>query len=198
MTIVYIKTLKKANLFCKIFNKFTIRDIENKKMIYLYINKKSKRRKIEKLINKLCKYLYNNNITTCVLDKELMTNETVKNELYYNNINILDGKKLDRFLLCNLIQKIYSLKNKQIETGEITLLINENDEINAENIKRIAEKVKRLNIVTNNIKIFNRMDIVIFNFYRIYFLNIIWRIYFINIDIFSFFIYEEYAIQIYQ
>ena len=154
MTIVYIKTIKKHNIFCGIFNKFTIQDIENKKMVYLQENKK---RKTEKVLNKLCKYLYENNITTCVIDKKLMNNEIAKNILYSNNINILDGERLNKFLVYNLIEQIYRLKNKKIETGEITLLINENDEINIKNIKRIAEKIKRLNIVTNNMKQFNRI-----------------------------------------
>ena len=129
MIIVYIKSMKQKNLLYRIFNKFLIQEDENKIIISIPVSNNSTSRKTEKVIDKLCRYLYNNNITTCVLDKELMTNETAKNELYYNNINILDGKKLDRFLLCNLIKKIYSLKNRQIETGEITLLINKNDEI---------------------------------------------------------------------
>ena len=157
MTIIYVGTTKKLNLFCNIFSKFIIQDIENKKMIYLPLNEKSRARKIEKIINKLCKYLYENNIATCVIDKQLMNNEIAKNILYSNNINILDGSRLNRLLVYNLIEKIYSLKNKKIETGEITLLINENDELNKANIKRIAENIKRLNIITNNVKRFNRV-----------------------------------------
>ena len=157
MIIVYIKTSKTSNIFNTIFKKFTLQNVENKQIIYLPINKKDRANKTEKVLNKLCKYLYENNITTCVIDNQLMHNENVKNILYNNNINILDGSRLNKFLLYNLIEKIYSLKNKKIETGEITLLINEFDELNVENIKRIAEKIKRLNIVTKNIKRFNRI-----------------------------------------
>ena len=157
MTIIYIRAIVKSNLFCRLFNKFTIKDIENKKMIYLPLNEKSSARKTEKVIKKLCKYLYKNNITTCTIDNQLMRNPVAKNVLYSHNINILEGHKLNKFLLYNLLEKVYSLKNKKIETGEVTLLINENDELNIENIIRIAENIKRLNIITNNMKQFNRI-----------------------------------------
>ena len=34
-------------------------------------------------------------------------NEQAKNMLYSNNINILDGRMLSRYLLYNVIQKVY-------------------------------------------------------------------------------------------
>lgn len=161
--IIYIKQLEEKKSMYTLFNILKTEKIEDKAFIYLPINKKSRKRKIEKVFEKLGKYLYNNNIKNIVLEKELMQNETAKNTLYSNNINILEGKKLSKYLVYKVIEKIYEYKNKKIEAGEITLLINENDEINIETIKQIAQNVKRLNIITNNTKKFRRIVDYLYN-----------------------------------
>lgn len=114
-------------------------------------------------MEKLSEYFYNNNIKNVVLEQKLMENETAKNVLYSNNINILDGTKLFRFLVYNLIQKIYQYKNTNMEAEEITLLINENDNINIETIIMVAQNIKRLNIITNNIKKFREVVEYLYN-----------------------------------
>jgi len=161
--IIYVKELEEKKPMYTLFNILKAEKIEDKAFIYLPINKKSSKRKIEKVFEKLSKYLYNNNLKNIVLEKELMQNEKAKNILYSNNINILDGETLSRYLIYIVIQKIYEYKNKKIEAGEITLLINENDPINTETIKQIAQNVKRLNIITNNIKKFRKIVEYLYN-----------------------------------
>lgn len=155
--IIYIKEYEKLNLIYKIFNILRIKQIDNKTVMFVPINIKTGKRKTEKTMQKLSKYLYNNTIKNVVLDNNLMQNELAKNILYSNNINILDGTRLAKFMAYNVIQKVYKHKNKKIETGEITILANENNDINSKTIIKIAEKAKKLNIITTNTKKFKKI-----------------------------------------
>jgi len=92
-----------------------------------------------------------------VLEQELFNNEEFKNTLYSNNENILDGSKLAKFLVYKVIQKVFNLKNKNIQAGEVTILANQNDDITIEHIMQIARNAKRLNIITSNTKKFKNL-----------------------------------------
>lgn len=155
--IMYVRQSEEIKFLHKIFNIFRVEKLDDKTIINLPINEKSKNKKNEKVIQKLSQYFNNNNIKIVVLEKKLMENSNIKNIIYSNNINILDGTRLDKFLVYNLIQKIYQYKKTNIQAGEITLLINENDDINVETIIMIAKDIKRLNIITNDIKKFRKI-----------------------------------------
>lgn len=161
--VVYIKQTEHIKLINKVFKISKIKEIDNRTVIYLPMNEKTRKRRQERIIKKLSEYLYKNSIKNVVLENKLMSNELVKNILYSNNINILDGTKLSKFLVYNVIQKIYKYKNKNIQSGEITLLINENNTVNIENIFTIAKNLKRLNIVTNNTKKFRKIVDYLYN-----------------------------------
>lgn len=155
--IMYIRQSENIKFLHKIFNIFRVEKLDDKTIINLPINEKSKNKKNEKVIQKLSQYFNNNNIKIVVLEKKLMENSNIKNIIYSNNINILDGTRLDKFLVYNLVQKIYQYKKTNIQAGEITLLINENDDINVETIIMLAKEIKRLNIITNDIKKFRKI-----------------------------------------
>ena len=108
-------------------------------------------------MEKLSQFFYEKAIKNVVLEQELEQNETIKNVLYSNNINILDGTRLSKFLVFNVIEKVFEYKQKNIQAGEVTLLVNENNEVNIQTIIKLAQSVKRLNIVTNNTKKFNKI-----------------------------------------
>lgn len=155
--IMYIRQSENIKFLHKVFNIFKVEKLDDKTIINLPINEKSKNKKNEKVIQKLSQYFNNNNIKIVVLEKKLMENSNIKNIIYSNNINILDGTRLDKFLVYNLVQKIYQYKKTNIQAGEITLLINENDDINVETIIMLAKEIKRLNIITNDIKKFRKI-----------------------------------------
>ena len=112
---------------------------------------------VKRVMEKLSKYLYENSVKNVILEEKLMQNEEAKNVLYSYNINILDGTRLSKFLIYNVIQKIYKYKKSRIEAGEITILTNENNDITIENIMLIARNTKRLNIITSNTKKFKKI-----------------------------------------
>jgi|GEM_PF-4164283 len=111
--IVYVRKLYKPSLIYKLFGKFKIEEIQGKTIINLPINSKSHKRRVKRITEKLCKYLYKNSIRNVVLEQELFNNEEFKNTLYSNNENILDGSKLAKFLVYKVIQKVFNLKNKK-------------------------------------------------------------------------------------
>ena len=157
MIVLYIEPLKKNNYFCRLFNKYKIKGEADRILICLPINSQTSEKRIKKTATKLYKLCYNNNICNCVLDKELMKNEKLKRELYSNNINILDGSHISRYIINKMVEKIYEYKQKNIETGELTVLVNDSDDINMETIKKISQNIRVMNIITNNTQKFENM-----------------------------------------
>lgn len=155
--LAYVKQFEKIKFIYRIFKILKKEQIEDKTIIYIPINSNSRKKTVKRVMEKLSKYLYENSVKNVILEEKLMQNKEAKNVLYSYNINILDGTKLSKFLIYNVIQKIYKYKKGRIEAGEITILTNENNDITIENIKLIAKNTKRLNIITSNIKKFKKI-----------------------------------------
>ena len=130
----------------KIFNIITLKPIGDG-IIFFMPNKKNCE---IKLANKIIRKLKYYNIKNIVIENKLRK-EFFINTLYENNMNILDGRWLFNYLLIDAIEYIAKLKNEELENQEVSMTINDLDEIGVNNIYNIAEKVKRLNIITNNI-----------------------------------------------
>ena len=157
MVIIYIEAIKKINYLYKWFNFYKIKNEDDKIIIQIPITNKTTQKKIERILKKVCMLCYNNNITNCVLCKSLIKNDILKNYLYSNNINILDGSTLNKYIVEEMVEKIYVYKQKDITSGEITVLVNDNDEANLQIIKNLSQNVRILNIITNNIQKFNKL-----------------------------------------
>ena len=144
--------------FCKI----TTWEIENKMICVLPIeNKKPKNKKKEKFkklakqINNILQDKPNQNV---VLSEYLSENIEFKNELYSYNINILDGRWLFLYLLPELLDFICIKKNELNEEQEIAIMVNDNKETHLKIITEIAQKVKMVNVITNNIEKFKKLE----------------------------------------
>lgn len=160
MDVLYIKE-KDENLTLKqkiTFNKIEQNIIDNKEVICIPINDKTRIKKNNRVSKKLNKLLYKKCAKNVVLSNALLKNEIIKNSLYEENINILDGRKLFNLLAKQAVEKVCKLANKQIEEIEISILVNDYDETNMKNIISIAKDVKRLNIVTNHVEKFNNLQ----------------------------------------
>ena len=160
MDVLYIKE-KDENLTLKqkiTFNKIEQNIIDNKEVICIPINDKTRIKKNNRVSKKLNKLLYKKCAKNVVLSNALLKNEIIKNSLYAENINILDGRKLFNLLAKQAVEKVCKLANKQIEEIEISILVNDYDETNMKNIISIAKDVKRLNIVTNHVEKFNNLQ----------------------------------------
>ena len=152
--LAYINELSEIRIKDKVFNSIKHESVLEKEIFSLPINKESKNKKIQKVSIKLTKSLLEENIRKVVLSNELFENEILKNVLEQNRINVLDGKLIYKILLPKIIQKICLYKNSDIKEENITILVDENNEINKNNILKISQEAKVINIVTNFINKF--------------------------------------------
>lgn len=125
MKIIYIKEteetcdiIKRIILrIKKIFNFVKIENSDNNIIYYLPVFKDSKisKYRIKKLVNKVNTLLEKDNSNTIVLSEHLDKNQLLKNYLYAENINILDGRYLFKCLTHKILEYILKIKNKAME-----------------------------------------------------------------------------------
>ena len=113
---------------------------------------------IEKNIKKIIKNLLKQEIYNVVLDKSLWDNDKFKNYLYSNNINIIDGKWLKKYMTLDILNYIITKKQIHKEETEIAITLNEITEISIEIIKNLAKQYKKLVVVTNHIEKLRKIE----------------------------------------
>lgn len=149
----------------KIFNIVEFSEDNGKTTITLPLFKSNRIRnkKIIKIAKRINKKLYDNNIENVVLSNYLEKNEILKQKLYCQNINILDGRYLFYLLIPEIIEYILKRQKVKLQNGEVTLLINDFTQSNAKIITYIAQNVKRVNIVTNHSNKFKKVEDYLYN-----------------------------------
>lgn len=125
LIIGYIIEAKKANNFTEqiklktanVFNTIKIFPENGKALIYLPMleENKVKDKKMIRIAKKLNKRLYDNNIENVVLSTTLNKNKVLKQKLYCENINILNGKELFLLLIPEIIEYILRIQKKKLE-----------------------------------------------------------------------------------
>lgn len=156
MTCFYIKESKEKNklkwFYKYIFNKFEIMD--NNIELPIKVEQKLKNKKIKKMVQKFKEY----NVRLVALSIGLETKEQLKNEMYSNDINVLDGRYLFKMLSKNTLEYICKKLNCKMQEIEVSILVNDANDLNKEIILNLAEKVKTLNIITNNMSSFKDIE----------------------------------------
>ena len=155
--VAYIKEIEELKFKHKILNTIQEENISGKDIFLLFIKENTKTKKSEKVITRLIKKLHDKKIKYIVLSNELLKNNILKENLINNKIDILDGRILYRILLSNIIDTICYYKNTNMQKEKITILVDETNEINLNNILEIAQKAKTVNIVTNFSYRFNKI-----------------------------------------
>ena len=112
----------------------------------------------EKNIKKIIKNLLKQEIYNVVLDKSLWDNDKFKNYLYSNNINIVDGKWLKKYMTLDILNYIITKKQIHKEETEIAITLNEITEISIEIIKNLAKQYKKLVVVPNHIEKLRKIE----------------------------------------
>lgn len=116
-----------------------------------------------KIAQKLCKKIYDRENQNLVLSSELMEQKSLVNYLYSNNFNILNGRWLFSYLIDEVLAYIGEKSEKPVETMEVSVMVNDNSEKNLKTIVDIALKVKMLNIITNHIETFMKLEEYLYN-----------------------------------
>lgn len=141
------------------FNKVNVRDAGSNKVFEIPLYKKNRIKKnLDSIINKLKFELDKENIEAIVLSKQLK--QILCDKLKEENIGvpILNGKFLMKNLVINIIEKILKIRNENINLTNIYVLVDKYNKENLDILYDLASKVKYINIITNNIKYFKKME----------------------------------------
>lgn len=162
-----VKTLKDKikKLYLKVMRKIEVKEIINDSYKNIAINKimmcipNYKFNKVDNTFIKYLLYKLNQNGTkNIVLSESLNKKELLKNQLYSHNYNILNGRFLIKTSTMDILNYIMEKAGSQINKEEISILVNDNTNINTEIIKDIANKARRVNVITNNIARFKKLE----------------------------------------
>lgn len=168
LNILYLinnKNNKKIEKIIEKNDKDKLNQKNNNKLINIIKIKKEKN-KYSKLI-KIIKIIKKYNFKNVILSNNLYNDDKIKDILINNKINIIDGKTLYEALLFKIVEKISIMQKTKIEKYELSILIKEKNEIRVSNIIKLAKKCKILNIITNNIKQFEKLEKYLKNKYGI-------------------------------
>lgn len=140
------------NLICFIKKSFCILTIkENNICVLPYKNIKNKT-----IINVITKIIAKN-AQSVVLSNNLNKIECLKDRLIDRKVHIYNGKMLSNYLTYNFVEYISKLKDENTHIQEISILVNNCDTLNKNNIIYLANKLKRVNIVTNKLNDFGKI-----------------------------------------
>lgn len=151
----YIQETDKPNF---LFKQFNIIKLIGNKIILPIGEEKIKPKKAEKLAKKTKRILDKTNCNKLILSKTIKTHENYKNYLYTYNFDIVEGKKLFEILSNLVLDYIVKKKNIKKEETQVSILVNNLTEDMLNNIKQIVRDYKRVNIVTNHIQKFKKIE----------------------------------------
>ncbi len=162
-----VKSLKDEikKLYFKLIKKIEIKKVLNDSYKNTAINKiiicipNYKFNKINKTFMKNLLYRLNQNgAKNIVLSDSLSRKTLLKNELYSYNFNILNGRFLIKISSIDILEYIMEKIESNLNKEEISIMVNENSNINLEIITNIANIAKRVNLITNNISRFKKLE----------------------------------------
>ncbi len=142
----------------RIFRMLKIIKIDDNKIILPINNEETNRKYQHKLAEKTYKVLEKTNSNKVVVSKKINEYNYFTNYLNSLNIDIVDGKWLFKIMIPNILNYIierYELKKQEIE---LSILLNDVSDIETQQIKEFANEYKRINIVTNHINKFKRLE----------------------------------------
>lgn len=93
-----------------------------------------------------------------VLSNYLNQGEYTNEKITQNGIYIYTGKLLSNYLLYDLVEYISKMRKEEIHTQEVFILTNNPTKVDENNIIYFAKNFKRINIVTNRINYFKKME----------------------------------------
>lgn len=113
-----------------------------------------KEKNIKKIINKLIK----KQISNVVLSTKLSENKKFINGLNSNNINIFDGRWLEKYLAIHILDYIMIQKNEEKQKTEIAITVNQISDLSIDIIKILAKQYKRITVVTSHIEKLRKIE----------------------------------------
>ena len=131
------------------------KEIKNKEKDLKLENKIAKQEIL--IAKKTKKILDKTHCKKVILSKQMQEKEIFYNQLYTYGFEISDGRWLFKVLAFDAINYVIK-KNKTTEKIKISVLTNEIDDIVLETINQIIKKYKNINIVTNHMEKFKKLE----------------------------------------
>lgn len=151
----YIQETDKPNRFMKFFN---IIKLDNDKIILPINDEEISDKKAQKLAKKTKKILDKANCKKLVISKNTRKYSNYVNDLYTYQYEVSDGKWLFEILSAKVLDFITLKNDIKKEETQASILVNDLTESTLENIKIIVKQYKRVNIVTNHIEKFKKLE----------------------------------------
>lgn len=149
-------------LYKNLFNVITKKKVENTDIWILPIKEKNQINKINNVLKKLS--MYSGNIYVFTED---MYNKEILDLINKYSINYLDGKKLKKYLIFKVLEYIKTIQNQDLESLEVTILVNNISELNIYLIEKLAKMVKSIKVVSSNMYKFKNLEEKMYNEYGI-------------------------------
>ncbi len=149
---------KPSSILNKLFNIFNIVKLQDNRIILPIGKKKMSDKKAEKLAKKVNHILTKMHCRKIVLSKKLKKEEQFVNELYSYNYNIVDGKWLFELLSEKVLDYIVNKKKLEKQEIQLSILVNDLSEVMLQTIKKLLQQYKKINIVTNHITKFKKVE----------------------------------------
>lgn len=111
-----------------------------------------------RFITKLIIKIISRTTKRVVLSNYLNQKEDINLKLKENNVHVHNGNVLSNYLIYNFISYIAKMRNEDTHMQEVYILINKPNALDESNIIYFAKNFKRINIVTNHIKHFRRLE----------------------------------------
>ena len=140
-------------------NIITVKQIYNAYLFILPFSDLSKVTKLEKCIKKVKKLMQKYNIQSLVVEDNLKQSEKFNKitESETKKVHILDGRGIMPYLIQETLENILQRQGSKIELEDLYICVKENKPLHTENIIYLMKYFKNINIVTPNIKEFQRL-----------------------------------------
>lgn len=156
-----IQEADKLNFINCFFNHIELEG--NKLILPVTGEKKIKETTCQKLIKKTNKILKKTISKRIVVSKKIQEQQKFMQLLYtIEDLEIIDGKWLYELICIDILNYLCMKKQIKKEQTKISILVNDLSLIMLENIKEIAKQYKSVNIVTNHIEKFKKIEKKIF------------------------------------
>lgn len=120
-----------------------------------------KEKKMDKVIQKLLKQIKKLKITHVVFSNEIAESDVylkIEQEVYQNSINIFDGRLLMNYMNYNILEYIMNLQKTDMKQEDVYFLIKKEPTLNLQFLSKFIEKCKTVNIVTNDVDRFKKIQ----------------------------------------
>lgn len=140
-------------------NIITVKQIYDAYIFVLPFSDLSKDRKLEKCIKKVKILMQRYNIQSLVAEDNLKQSEKLKKiiELEVRKVHILNGRGIMPYLIQETLEYILKRQGSKTELENLYICVKENKPLHTENILYLIKYFKNINIVTPNIKEFQKL-----------------------------------------